>query len=329
MEIVLSHEFEVTTVCNALMDIVVDVTDDDLIKLGYDKSIMTLVNEEEQKKILDHFKNHQHAIELGGSAMNAIRALALLKKKTSFTGMISEDRFGNEIKDRMFELGIKPNLGITDMATGTCLILVTPDGERTMLTYLGASLLYNSEHIPHNDIKSSKVFHFCGYQWGTENQKIAIKAAIKTAKENGTKISFDVADPFVVRANRDEFIELIKNDADIVFANKEEAKLLYDLESKETAAKIAETGAIAVIKIGSEGAIIQEKDTIYKIDPVKTEVVDTTAAGDMFAGGFLYGYTSGLTHDKSGHIAASLASDVISRYGATLSKEVLEKVLAI
>lgn len=311
------------------MDIVVDATDADIEKLGYNKGIMTLVDEDEQKRILDHFKDHQHAVELGGSAMNAVRALALMKKKTSFTGMVAKDRFGDEIKDRMSAIGIKPNLGLANIATGTCLILVTPDGERTMLTYLGASLLYNSDHIPHDDIKNSNVFHFCGYQWGTDAQKSAIKAAIKTAKENGTKISFDVADPFVVEGNRDEFINLIENDADIVFANKEEARLLYKMSTEDTAKKIADSGAIAVMKIGSEGAFIQEKDQIFKIAPVKTEVVDTTAAGDMFAGGFLYGYTSGKSHDKSGQIAATLASDVISRYGATLSEDALQRASKI
>ncbi|MEZ4741457.1 MAG: adenosine kinase [Bdellovibrionota bacterium] len=276
--------------------------------------------------MLQHFEGHEKTVELGGSALNAIRAIAMLNQSTSFTGMIGDDVYGNKIKDRMKSLGIVENLGISSDHTGTCVVLVTPDGERTMLTSLGASRLYDETHIPEADIASSKIFHFCGYQWDTDGQKKAIRKAIDIAKEGGCLISFDVADPFVVRHHREIFVKLIAEDADVVFANEEESKILFETTPDEAARKIAESGAIAVIKLGAKGALIQQGGDVVRIPAVATTVIDTTAAGDMFAGGFLYGLSKGESVTNAGSYAARLAGDVISRYGAKLSDEVIASI---
>ncbi len=309
------------------MDILVEATDAEIQKLKLTKGVMTLVDADRQRKILEFFSGHEKHIELGGSAMNAIRALSLLKKKTSFAGMVSNDEFGTQIKNRMQALGIHSQLGESKEPTGTCLILVTPDGERTMATCLGASRLYDYSHIPAQELKESHVFHFCGYQWDTEDQKSAVSSAIDIAKEHGALISFDVADPFVVRAHRADFLDMVKKSADIVFANEEEAKLLFNCTAEEAGQRIANTGSIAVIKLGARGAMICKDDQVINVAPVKTKVVDTTAAGDMFAGGFLYGMTSNMKLEQAGRIAAWLASDVISRYGAVLSDKAVNDVL--
>jgi sugar/nucleoside kinase (ribokinase family) len=323
----MSKKYDVSAVCNALMDILVEATDAELKELKLTKGVMTLVTATAQQKILKYFVDHEKTVELGGSAMNAIRALALLKKKTSFAGMVSADEYGTQIRERMSALGIHSQLGESTEPTGTCLILVTPDGERTMATCLGASRLYDYSHIPTKELKESRVFHFCGYQWDTEDQKSAISTAIDVAKGNDCLISFDVADPFVVRSHRADFLDMIKKCADVVFANEEEAKLLFNSTAEEAGLRIANTGAIAVIKLGARGAIICQEDKVISVGAVKTKVVDTTAAGDMFAGGFLYGLTSGCSLEESGKIAAALASDVISRFGAKLSDEAIQKVL--
>jgi sugar/nucleoside kinase (ribokinase family) len=287
---------------------------------------MTLVDRPTQEALLQQFKGQQKAIELGGSSLNAIRALALLDNRTAFAGMISDDTFGQKIRQRMEELRIKGHIYSSETeATGTCMVFVTPDGERTMATYLGASRLYNKTHIPRQDIADSKVFHFCGYQWDTEGQKEGILAAVEEAKKADTLVSFDLADPFVVQHHKDKFAALLKQ-ADVIFANREEAKLLYGLTPEETAEKLAEHGAIAVIKLGAEGALIRQENHVVKVQPVATKVVDTTAAGDMFAAGFLHGLTSQRPLDECGRIAATLASDVISRYGATLSSQIINDI---
>jgi sugar/nucleoside kinase (ribokinase family) len=147
--------------------------------------------------------------------------------------------------------------------------------------------------------------------------------SIKTAHTNNTIISFDLADPFVVDRNRSDFISLIQEEADIVFANKEEARLLFNTTPEDTARRIADTGSIAVVKLGADGALVVKGKEEFRIQPVPTKVVDTTAAGDMFAAGFLHGFLKGKDMTTCGRVAATLASDVISRVGAIVSDDAL------
>lgn len=321
--------FDVVGICNALVDILVTVEERDVQALGLTKGIMHLVDAPRQLEVLTHVVGRPQALELGGSALNAIRTLAQLGKKTVFAGMVSDDEFGDRIAKRMEQLKIVSRLGRSSERTGSCVILITPDGERTMNTHLGASRLYGEAEVPHTEIANSKVLHFCGYQWDTEEQKQAIGKAVATAQAHETLVSFDVADPFVVGRNRDLFLKLIQDDADIVFSNKEEAKMLFGGSAEDAAERIAALGAIAVIKLGAEGALVRKGSEVHRIAPVATKVVDTTAAGDMFAAGFLFGFTSGKSLDVCGRMAATIASDVISRVGATVSEGALAEVARI
>lgn len=317
---------DVVGICNALVDILIRVDERDVKHLNLNKGVMHLVDSPRQAEVLEYLKSHEQIVELGGSAMNAIRTLAQLGRKTVFAGMVSDDVYGNRIVARMKELGIKGDLGRSHEPTGTCVILITPDGERTMNTNLGASRLYTENEVPHKDLADAQVFHFCGYQWDTDGQKAAIRKAIDTAKQAGTKISFDVADPFAVGRNRETFLKVIEEDADIVFSNKEEAKMLLESTPEDAARWIASKGAVAVVKLGAEGALVASGDKVWRIAPVPTSVVDTTAAGDMFAAGFLNGYTAGKPLDVCGRMAATLASDVISRVGASVSDGAIQHV---
>lgn len=319
--------YDITSVCNALMDVLIEIEDVDIHRLGLTKGVMHLVDSHRQREVLSQFTAKKKVTELGGSSMNAIRTLASLGHKTVFAGMVNDDEFGNRIRERMNALGIKSFLGgHSDESTGTCLILITPDGERTMNTNLGASRLYDSTHIPHQEIAESHIFHFCGYQWDTADQKKALRSSIDTAHKHNTVISFDLADPFVVDRNRGDFVNLIESEADIVFANREEARLLFNTSPEDTARRIAATGSIAVVKLGADGAIVVKGKEEFRISPVPTQVIDTTAAGDMFAAGFLHGFLKGRDLGTCGKIAATLASDVISRVGAVVSDNALTKV---
>lgn len=324
----MKKKYHVSTICNALVDVILKANDDTIEALNLNKGKMHLVDKSQQEKILKHFTHQSQAIELGGSALNLIKAMAQLNKKTFFAGVVSDDFFGTKIENKLTELKINHKLGSnTTEATGSCVILVTPDGERTLNTYLGASRYYNQDFVPTESIAQSEIFHFCGYQWDTEDQKQGILKAIDIAKKNNCLLSFDLADPFVVKRYREDFIDIIEKYADIVFANREESEILYGLSPKATAYKINEHGATAVIKLDKDGALIKATDQkeIIKIPAVQTTVVDTTGAGDMFAAGFLYGLSCRKSYNKCGAIAAQLASDVISRYGAFLSEEVIKK----
>jgi sugar/nucleoside kinase (ribokinase family) len=339
------------SVCNALMDVLIPTEDADLKTLGLNKGVMHLVDSARQQFVHDYYaakastkSNTSTGInseinsginseinsgitqteELGGSSLNAIRTLASLGHKTHFSGMINNDVFGKRIEERLNDLGIHANLHKhTSEATGTCLILISPDGERTMNTNLGASRLYSKNLVPDSEIRAARIFHFSGYQWDTPEQKDAIKTAISIAKASNTLVSFDIADPFVVSRNRADFEKIIREDADIVFANREEAKLLFESTPESAASKIAQLGKTAVVKLGAEGALVAKDGFMEKVSPVKTNVVDTTGAGDMFAAGFLHGILIKSDLRECGFFGATLASDVISRFGATLSKDVL------
>lgn len=324
----LVKKYDVLTICNALVDIIYKASDQELKQFKLNKGQMNLVETKKQHLLLQHFAGRETTIELGGSSLNAIRALAMLRKKTVFAGMLARDQYGHTVSKRMEQLRIKGNLHYTEKdSTGTCVILVTDDGERTMNTHLGASRLYTKDIIPTEDLQETKILHISGYQWDTDEQKETIYRAIDIAKDAGCLISFDLADPFVVSKNKVDFAKVIEEHADIVFANEEEAKLLYGTDPEKTAQRIADAGCIAVIKLGAKGAFVQSSAESFKIEPVPTEVVDTTGAGDMFAGGFLYGFLSDLGLERSGQIAAYLASDVISRYGAHLSEEAIQFIL--
>jgi sugar/nucleoside kinase (ribokinase family) len=319
-------KYDVSSICNALVDFLVEANDSDVEALKLNKGVMHLVDDAAQQSVMDHFKNSDKTSELGGSSMNSIRTLAALGANTFFAGMIGKDELGKRVQSRLDDLKINSTLvENADFATGTCFVIITPDGERTMNTNLGASCHYDLSIVNEQAVKDSKIFHFCGYQWATDNQKAAIMKAIEVAEDNDGLVSFDVADPFVVNLNKDEFADIIAEHADVVFANQEEAKLLYGLSPEETAKKIMDTGAIAVVKLGAEGALVGKGGDLIRIKPVKTEVVDTTGAGDMFASGFLFGLSQGKSLEECGNIAAAVASDVISRIGATVSSETIAK----
>ena len=319
--------FDVVSICNALMDILTQATDEDLSALGLTKGNMHLVDTPRQDFVLQRLRNNKQVEEIGGTGLNVIRALAQLGMKTSFAGMVGCDAYGTKIAQRMAELGIVAKIMKSDQAaTGTCVVLVTPDGERTMNTSLGASRLFDEALVPYDEIAQARIFHFAGYQWDTEGQKKAIYAAIQSAKSHHTMVSFDAADPFVVERNGEAFRKIIAEEASVVFANEQEARLLYQASPEAAADQIAKSKAIGVIKLGAKGALIAHGRERILIDAVPAKVVDTTAAGDMFAAGFLYGLSQGSDLRECGRLAAMLASDVISRYGAQLSPEILKKV---
>jgi sugar/nucleoside kinase (ribokinase family) len=317
--------YDVTTICNALIDLTIKVKEEDLVKLDLLKGQMHLVDSKTQKEIINFFSAYQPSKCLGGSSLNTIKTLARLGKKTLFTGAIGADEFGNDLKRQMQDFSIEENLYINkENATGSCVVLVTPDGERTMNTDLGASCLYDESAIPYEKLKQTKIFHVSGYQWEVEKQRDVILKAATFAKSQGALISFDLADPGVVERHKHGFCDFICDVADIVFANRKEAYLLYGLSPQETANKIARFGnKIAVIKLDAQGAIVQKDSQYFCVDALKTSVVDSTGAGDMFASGFLYGFGEGKSLKDCAYLGTLLAANVISALGTEISDNLL------
>ena len=309
---------------NPLIDVIVSVSDDDLETLGLHKGTMNLINLDKRLELTQFIKSKkQPSFSCGGSCPNTIITLRALGVETTLAGKIGSDEYGAIYRERLTALGVKDNLAVSENVTGSSIILITPDSERTMNTYLGANRDFNSDDVVESEVANADYFHFTGYMWDTENQKQAIKKALKIAKANGTAISFDIADPFAVGRYHDSFLELIKESCDVVFANKEEARIMFDnydpYECCKTMGKLCET---AIVTNGKKGSFISHKGHIFEIPVQGPETpVDTTGAGDTYAAGFLYGLCNGMDVEKSGTIASLLAGQIIKQVGAQFALE--------
>lgn len=317
---------------NPLIDVIVNISDSDLEALGIHKGTMNLIDLNKRLELTEFIKTKKDPVfSCGGSCPNTVITLASMGIEVTLAGKIGSDEYGKIYKERLVGLNVKDNLKESDKnVTGSSIILVTPDSERTMNTYLGANREYGPDDVCEEEIKNADIFHFTGYMWDTENQKQAIEKAMKVAKANGALISFDVADMFAVGRYHDSFINLIKNNCDIVFANNEEARALFDnydaYECCRSMGKLCET---AIVKNGKRGSFICYKGKISEI-PVKgpSTPVDTTGAGDTYAAGYLYGLCHGYSVEESGEIASYLAGQIIKQVGAQFSAEKAAKLKA-
>lgn len=322
-------QIKVYGIGNPLIDILVEVDEKQLDSLGIYKGAMHLIDANKKAQLLDFISDLEHSIFCGGSCPNTIITLASLGVTSALAGKVGSDKYGKIYKERLKELDVIDQLVITDQdSSGSSIILVTPDSERTMNTFLGANRLFNKDDIIASTLKESSYFYFTGYMWDTESQKSAIKEALETSKENSIKIAMDIADPLAVGRNREDFIYLIKNYADIVLANSEEARILFDnYDPYECCKSMGKLCEIAIVKNGKKGSFISYKNKIVQIGihgPQKA--LDTTGAGDAYAAGFLYGVCNNLTVEQSGYAASYLAGEIVQQQGAQFSKEKAQEI---
>ncbi len=310
---------------NPLIDVIVNVSDEDLEKLALYKGTMNLIDLEKRLELTDFIKTKkQPTFSCGGSCPNTVITLAAMGIEATLAGKVGSDEYGDIYRNRLTALKVKDNLAVsTENVTGSSIILITPDSERTMNTYLGANRDFNPDDVIEAEVAKADFFHFTGYMWDTTNQMEAIRKALRTAKANNTKVSFDIADPFAVGRYHDAFLELIKDSCDVVFANKEEARMLFDnydpYECCKTMGKLCET---AIVKNGKKGSYISYRRKIYEVPVQGPETpVDTTGAGDTYASGFLYGLCHNMDVEKSGTIASTLAGQIIKQVGAQFAED--------
>ena len=309
---------------NPLIDIVIKASEIDLIDLELNKGTMELVDENRQKEIISYFKEDDPLYFPGGSAPNTILACAGLGIDSHIAGRIGSDKLGDIYVNRVSEYGADSGLVRGEGRTGSSIILVTPDGERTMNTNLGVCQEYSPIDIDKEKLSKAKFFYFTGYMWDTDSQKSAIKIAIQTAQENDVKIVFDLADPFAVSRNKDSFLDMIRKDIDIVFANKSELNILFNSEDLEFCVdSLGKVVKNCGIKLGKEGSIVIDGNNRHVIYPSPVSAKDSTGAGDMYAAGFLTSLANGKGYRDSGKVAVQLAEEVIQINGAQLDKEVI------
>ena len=238
----------------------------------------------------------------------------------SFIGKIKNDEVGVFLQKDMIREGLQFPLGFTspDISTGCCTIFVEDDGTRTMCTFLGAGTLIGPEDIHPEHITNHEIAYLEGYLWDNQDAKMAMKKMVDICKSDSQKIAFTLSDLFCVDRHRDSFKELIENDVDILFANEDEIKAQCESESFDKAVEYAKSlNMIVAITKSSNGSVIINNDEVVEVKPAKVDkVMDTTGAGDLYAGGFLFGMAKGKDLSTCGNYASIAAAEIISHYGA-------------
>ena len=324
----MAQRYDVAALGSAIVDVLARVDDQFLLTHNIAKGVMTLVDEFRAAQLHAAL---QHPREIGGgSAANTMAGLASLGGRGVFEGKVKHDRLGAAFAASLKDIGVRYTTEPAEDGppTAMCLIAVTPDGERSMNTFLGAARELSTQDIDEKEIASAAVLYIEGYLWDAPTAKAACLKAIKDARRAGTKVAFTLSDPFVVGRYREEFLKIL-GDLDIIFANEDEAKALFEVETFDAVLQAARSTwhGIAALTRSEKGCVIAQGSEVHVVDAWPVErVVDTTGAGDQFAAGFLYALTRGRALAHCGRLATLCAAEVISHYGAR--PETSLKVLA-
>jgi sugar/nucleoside kinase (ribokinase family) len=314
-----SARYDVLGIGNAIVDVLARTEDDFLVKQGMNKGAMALIDEARAQAIYDAMGP---AVEIsGGSAANTIVGLASLGGRGAFVGRVKNDNLGHAFSHDIRAAGVAFTTSAADSgpSTGRCYVLVTPDGERTMNTYLGAAQDLHPADIDEGMIASSAIVYLEGYLWDPKNAKDAFLKAAKIAHESERKVALSLSDAFCVDRWRDEFLQLMRSGTvDLIFANEGELQSLYQTSDFDSAVKALRNDIdIAVVTRSEKGCLVIGPDGTEAVPafPVK-KVVDTTGAGDLFAAGFLSGLARGADDRTCGRLGALAAGEVIQHLGA-------------
>ena len=304
---------------NALVDSLTQIEESKINELSLNKARMTLVDKERSNFLLQNMENPIY--EAGGSAANTAYWISQLGGEVGFIGKISNDELGNQFQSSLKDSGLKDFTVFEeeDNQTGLCAIFITPDGERTMNTYLGAGEYLSVNDLNVDSIKDANILYMEGYLWDKPSSKEAFLHAAKLNKETGGMNAISLSDVFCVDMHRESFKDFIKSDIDYVFCNEDELNSLFELnnidESIENFLNLFPNVKHLICTLGSSGVLIIEEGQSYHFDATEANVVDKTGAGDFFAGGYLYGLQKNLSLVDSAEIANRSAAHVISEIG--------------
>ena len=306
-----------------MLDVLCEVSDQFLVKETMSKGTMNLVSRERSNYILKLIQPIKETA--GGSAANTISTLAKLGLNTGYIGKIANDPKGKLFKKDVLDNSIFYNTKFLDKnnseATGKCIVLITPDKERTMNTYLGATEFLTEIDIDEELIAQSDWLYLEGYRFDGKKSKEAFYKAIEIAKKNETKIAITLSDSFCVDRHRSDFINLLNTSADTVFCNEEELKSLYQIEDIRMAQNlIAKNISCLACTCAEKGAYLFHESSITKISTNEVPVIDTTGAGDNFAAGFLYGLSKKFTLKDCASFGNLIAGEVLKVYGPRIEK---------
>ena len=314
----MTEKLDIVGIGNAMVDAIIPSNRSEIEKNNINRDSMNLIDEDLKNSLHKQYIIREMAG--GGSLGNSMFGITSFGGNGSFIGKIKNDEVGIFLQKDMVREGLQFPLGFTspDISTGCCTIFVEDDGTRTMCTFLGAGTLISPKDIHSGHITDHKIAYLEGYLWDNQNAKMAMKKMIDICKADNQKISFTLSDLFCVDRHRESFKELIENDVDILFANEDEIKAQCKSDSFDKAVEYAKSlDMIVAITRSEKGSIIVNKNEIIEINPIQVDkVVDTTGAGDLYAGGFLFGLAKGKDLTTCGNYASIAAAEIISHYGA-------------
>lgn len=325
----ISQSIDVVGIGNAIVDVLVYTEESLLESNSLNKGHMSLVNEKEAENLYSQIIPNLETS--GGSAANTLAGIAQLGGKAAFIGRVKNDKLGDTFTKDIRSSGsvFETPPTIEGPSTARCLIFVTPDAQRTMCTYLGASSYLEPQDLDIPLLKKSKILYLEGYLFDSSAAKSAFIKASEVSKISGGEVALSLSDSFCVNRHRTSFISLIDNYIDILFANESEIKSLYESSSLETAiSKVKGRCKIVVITCGENGSIILTKEEEIHVNPIKLgKVIDTTGAGDLYASGFLHGYLNNKDLASCGYIGSICAGKIITQLGSRCEESLYDIVI--
>jgi sugar/nucleoside kinase (ribokinase family) len=316
-----SRVLDVVAIGSALVDVVVRASDDQLAELELPKGSMSLIDRARAEDIGARVRSSMEIS--GGSAANTMAGVACLGGAAGFVGKVVDDRLGEVFSREIRASGVTfepivDRAGDEAVGTGRCLVLVTEDADRTMATYLGAATTMEPADVPLDLVARAQVVYLEGYLWDLPPAIEAMRHAIAVGHDAGASVALSLSDPFCVQRHQREFLDLLRDEIDVLFGNEEELVALFGVGGFEAALNAAEeTGLLVAATRGAKGSVVTTPHGALAVEPAPVEqVIDTTGAGDLYAAGFLYGLTHGEGPARCAALGGVCASEIISHFGA-------------
>ncbi|WP_018624550.1 adenosine kinase [Kangiella aquimarina] len=325
-------QYDLYALGNALVDIEIEVNEQELERLGVEKGVMTLVDEERHDYLLSHLHGNIHQRASGGSAANSVIALAQLGGKAFHSCKVGRDEAGVFYASDLNSAGVDNGLHQLEDnhgTTGKCLVMVTPDADRTMNTFLGISSELKEQDIHFDALADSQYLYLEGYLVSSPEAHLAAISAKKHAQANGVKVATTLSDPNMVRFFKPQIEQLLEGGVDLLFCNDDEALEFTEQSDIHLAMDVLKQSAKQVaITLGKKGAIFFDGDKLHTIEAHPVKAVDTNGAGDMFAGAFLYGLTQGYSFADCGKLASFAAGHLVTQFGPRLYGKAIDELRA-
>ena len=322
-------KYDVFAVGNALVDLEVEVTEEELQRFGVEKGVMTLIDEERHHALMEHLQGTRHSRACGGSAANSIIAISQLGGEAFYSCRVANDETGDFYLKDLNSHGVdtKQDAHRPDDVTGKCIVMITPDADRSMNTYLGVTGDLGLDSLHHEAIKGSEFVYIEGYLVSAPLALEAALAAKKLAEDSSVKVAFSLSDPSMVNFFREGIEALLHGGVDLLFCNEDEVLQYTQTDNLEDAIeKIKSVAKKFAITLGAKGALVWDGEKMLTIAPNRVDVVDTTGAGDMFAGAFIYALCRGYSMQQAGDLASLASSHIVKKFGPRLNNEEVDPI---